>query len=332
MGIASHTYAHWLMKMASMASELLRLGYSTLEDPVRLASALRQRLFERDFASSSGRIKWRDLVASLDFVAKRQLALPETQHVADRELLKAQLTRALSGRSVTHPLRWMIWCSNWFDDLRDLKAAYDRADKHRSTTDALPVHEVASHGPEAWQTTVLDQVRTGAVSMTRGAKLADVSYNTFAAWACALGIEAARRPQKVNADVRQCISIRLLAGEDKANLASEFRLSMETLTRILRTTPGLREARNRSRFERRRIAARQEWHELLASDPCLTTKAARSIAPAAYTWLYRNDREWLKSSSPVLKITTGTNHALQKMKNKVERRSKALRQLLDLST
>ena len=107
---------------------------------------------------------------------------------------------------------------------------------------------------------------------------------------------------------------------------------METLTRILRTTPGLREARNRSRFERRRTAARKEWHELLASDPGLTAKAARSIAPATYTWLYRNDREWLKSSSHALKTSVSTNHAQPKMKNKVERRSTALRQLLDLST
>ena len=40
--------------------------------------------------------------------------------------------------------------------------------------------------------------------------------------------------------------------------------------------------------------ARSAWLQVVAQNPLAGATAVRMLEPAAYAWLYRNDREWLK--------------------------------------
>lgn len=319
----------WLAKLASMGAELVQLEHGTLDDPVRLGLALRHRLIDLSLASPCGRIRWRDIEPSLDLLSKRQLTLPEMQHLADKELLKEQLLRALSGRSVTHPLRWLLWCSVWFNDLHALKASYDQsAPSEEVQPDPTPT-PTTTNGPHAWQGTILSEACAGKISMPRAAQQAGVSYSTFTAWASAQGTEAPHRPQKLTHDIRETIVTRLQLGHEKSDLAIELQLSVETITRVLRTTPGLQAQWHQSRFDLRLAKARNDWNGLRQGEDGLATKAARKVAPATYAWLYRNDRQWLEDSGQACNVASRGNHATQRLTNAQQRRSRAVQQLRD---
>ncbi|WP_137918364.1 TnsD family Tn7-like transposition protein [Hydrogenophaga sp. 2FB] len=320
----------WLIKLAAMGAELVQFERGTLNDPVRLGLALRRRLIDLNLASPSGRIRWRDIEPSLDLLSKRQLTLPEMQHLADKELLKGQLLRALSGRSVTHPLRWLLWCSVWFKDLQALKVSYDESAPTEEVQSApVTTPTTITHGPNAWQATVLSEACAGVISMSRAAQQAGVTYSTFTAWASAQGTEAPHRPQKLTPERREAIVTRLQLGHEKCQLATGLGLSIETITRVLRTTPGLQEQWHHSRFDLRRAAARSDWLGLRQGEDGLTAKAARRVAPATYAWLYRNDRQWLEDSGQACNVASRGNHATQRLTNAQHRRSRAVEQLRD---
>lgn len=327
----------WLAKLASMGAELVQLEHGTLDDPVRLGLALRRRLVDLSLASPCGRIRWRDIEPSLDLLSKRQLTVPEMQHLADKELLKGQLLRTLSGRSVTHPLRWLLWCSVWFNDLHALKASYDQsAPSEEVQPDPTPTPTttititITKNGPHAWQGTILSEACAGKISMSRAAQQAGVSYSTFTAWASAQGTEAPHRPQKLTHDIRETIVTRLQLGHEKSDLATELQLSIETITRVLRTTPGLQAQWHQSRFDLRLAKARNDWNGLRQGEDGLATKAARRVAPATYAWLYRNDRQWLEDSGQACNVASRGNHATQRLTNAQQRRSRAVEQLRDM--
>ncbi len=320
----------WLTKLASMGEELVQLEHSTFHDPVGLGLALRRRLIDLNLASQSGQIRWRDIEPSLDLLSKRQLALPEMQHLADKDLLKGQLLRALSGRSVTHPLRWLLWCSVWFKDLHALMASYDQsAPSEEVQPDPTPTRTPTTNGPHAWQGTILSEACAGKISMSRAAQQAGVSYSTFTAWASAQGTEAPHRPQKLTHEIRETIVTRLQLGHEKSDMATELQLSIETITRVLRTTPGLQVQWHQSRFDLRLAKARNGWNGLRQGENGLATKAARRVAPATYAWLYRNDRQWLEDSGQAFNFANRGNHATQRLTNAQQRRSRAVEQLRD---
>lgn len=319
----------WLAKLASMGAELVQLKHSAFDDPVILSLALRRQLIELNLASPSGRIRWRDIEPTLELLAKRQLALPEMRHLADKELLRSQLIRALSGRSATHPLRWLLWCSVWFNDLHSLKASYGESATREKAQPAPATTATATRGPKAWQVTLLSQACAGEISMSRAAQLAGVSHSTFTAWASARGTEATHRPKKLTPEIRETIVTLLQLGHEKSQLAIEQQLSVETITRVLRTTPGLQEQWHQSRFDLRRATARTDWSGLRQGKEGLTSKAARRVAPATYAWLYRNDRQWLENSGQVFNVASRGNHATQRRANSQQRRSKAVERLRD---
>jgi len=314
----------WLIKLATMSAELVRLDYSTFDDPTRLGIALRRRLIELELANSAGRVRWRHVDPTLEMLAKHQAALPEMQHLADKALLKGQLIRALSGRSATHPLRWLLWCSVWFKDLSALDAAYRDATQEREKLSSLEGPTVSPPIVRgALQARLFSSVGAGETSMTDAARQAGVSYNTIAFWACQHGVEATCRPKKLSPHMRQLMVSGLEQGCEKHQLASDMHMSVETVTRVLRTTPGLQKRWHQARFDLRRATARAEWLRLRQGDQGLSTKAARKLSPATYAWLYRNDLQWLKDSVTTGVTTLRGNHAKQKQLNAQERRKAA---------
>jgi hypothetical protein len=74
------------------------------------------------------------------------------------------------------------------------------------------------------------------------------------------------------------------------------------VTKTLRTEVGLHSAWQTARAANAQQSARKAWLDLLASHGGIGMKLMRAMNPAAYAWLYRNDRAWLSEHSSTVGI------------------------------
>jgi hypothetical protein len=58
-------------------------------------------------------------------------------------------------------------------------------------------------------------------------------------------------------------------------------------------------ARDCARFDLDVDQYRTKWQELVVNNPGASRTRVRALAPAVYSWLYRNDKAWLEESSPI---------------------------------
>ncbi|EJE54421.1 hypothetical protein PMI14_00682 [Acidovorax sp. CF316] len=125
-----------------------------------------------------------------------------------------------------------------------------------------------------------------------------IDPQTAQVWAAKSGIAVQRRPKKLHSDLRKLAIRRLRRGAEKSAVATEVGVSIETISRVLWTEVGLQRAWTEARHERARAQARKVWAKLLNTSSAMGMKWMRTIEPAAYAWLYRNDRSWLIENKP----------------------------------
>lgn len=320
----------WLLKLGALSTALLDCALGQFDDAVRIGQTVRDRLRARGMTHPVGRIRWSMVEPVLTQMAMEMACLPELNHQSDPVLLRNQLLRLLSGRALTHPLRYLLWISTWFDDLADFQRAY--AAVHAATSPVgRSAAEVATilRGPSEQQQQVLLHASRGRISLTSAAKQAGVSYATMAVWASRQAIEPSRRPKKLSSSMWGQMVIELRNGVGKDVVALAFGVSVVTVTRVLRTVPGLQEHWHTVRHEQRRSAARRAWEQIAGLHAYMGIKALRRLQPAAYAWLYRNDRDWLNASASALPKRAAGNHAAKRIENADERMAAALKQLIN---
>lgn len=318
----------WLSRLGNLSCLLMDCRAGDFADPVRIGEAVRRRMKEMGMAYPSGRIHWQAVAPWLNRLASNLASLPGLNQQADSTLLQTQLTRLLGARALTHPLRYLIWIATWFDDLKDFQQEYGRA-----TTGAAKVAGTNSgKGPrrpaielDQAQAQALLAVLQGKISVTAAAKQSGVSYATMAAWASRGAFEPPRRPKKLE-DLSRGLAVRMLyEGANKEEIAHACQVSVVTVTRILRTVPGLQEQWHHIRHERRRTAAREAWKSVSGLHAYLGVKVLRRLEPAAYAWLYRNDGEWLRASLDTVTRVLSSNHATIRIQREDTRMADALR-------
>lgn len=324
------TQVDWLRQLAAQGLVLVGMSPGRFADPVRIAQAFRFRMEGIGMLHASGRVRWREVEPRLLQLATNLACLPEARQDADLGLLRGQLARLLSARSLAHPLRYLTWITAWFDGIDDFEQAYESsgmatdqawatAASPRATCDAATQGQV----PEE----ILTALRDGNLSMTAAARQLEVSYATLAAWACRVAIEPPRRPKKLDATSWSLALGMLRNGAEKQAVADAAKVSVLTVTRILRTVPGLQDEWHRVRHESRRMAAKAAWAKVAALNLHLGVKRLRRLEPAAYAWLYRNDHDWLKASLERVATAHRANHAAVRMERSDARMADVLRKV-----
>lgn len=219
-----------------------------------------------------------------DFAPLSQGEGPAASHVARLVCI---------ARQPTHPL-WHIpliaWLfATWPEFLKAYEAAA-RSRKHQVPEAATRPAPLRAEHPR--RDGFLELVRCSGWSVSRAARCVAVDVGTGLAWAAQAGIRVARRPSRLKSDVRLKMVDRLKDGAPKLSVAHSFGVSIESVTRLLRTEIGLRRAWKHAMERRQADRAREDWaHALQASKG--SVKTARVLAPAAYAWLYRNEPDWL---------------------------------------
>lgn len=318
----------WLFKLGTLCMALLDCPPGRFDDPVRIGLTIRSRLKALGMTQSANRVRWSMVESVLDQMAINMACLPELNHQSDPVLLRNQLLRLLSGRALTHPLRYLGWIATWFDDLNDFQRAYttvDVAAEPEAPSEAKPV--TVRHGLNEQQQQVLLQATEGRISLTAAARQAEVSYATMAVWASRQAIEPSRRPKKLSPSIWEQVATQLRNGADKEAVALAFDVSVVTVTRVLRTIPGLQDQWHLVRHEQRRIIARHTWEEIAGLHAYMGLKSLRRLQPAVYAWLYRNDRDWLNAYARTISRHSAANHAAKRIENADTRMAAGLQKL-----
>lgn len=219
-------------------------------------------------------------------------AIPELQALpASANEARPQIDRwVFSPRGGTHPLRHLslvFWLfPNWASFLQQLE-------RHPPSSNAPTLQGRNPPTPvDPRRAEFLVAVASGN-SVSTSARLCGVAVGTGIAWAAAEGIRTPKRPKSLNAPLMQRIASTLRQGLAKTEVAAMHDVSLQTITRLLRSEPGLRTAWRDAQRDLQRIAARAAWDTAMQAAEGLGVSAARAEAPQAYAWLYRNDREWL---------------------------------------
>ena len=303
--LQSATDADSLQKMSSITLQLMRVSRGTgWLDGAHVVPVLREAIRQRGWMTSNGSLRTIEMVPSYLAWCKKLSGPTEFDSLPScASEAASQVGRLLRPwRTGTHPLRLLVAIGWLFDDTDTFLAAHDRihGPKDGSFTqepsyNVLPLlltttdHEV--------NVQLVAHVRTG-VSATAAANTMGVTVGTAMAWLAQAGVSVTRRPKTLKPEIQLSLKATLLQGLNKATTASTHGVSIQAVTRFLRTEPGLHQAWQGAVFLNRQASAHGSWAALVAADGHLGVKWLRAQEPAIYAWLYRNDRAWLQENLP----------------------------------
>lgn len=297
-----------IQSLSKQVLELVSQASDRIINTSRLHEVYRAELERRSWMTAGGSLRMQAITASyLEHVKQLRVltefeALPETPDEAT-----TQLGRVLrSPRSGTHPLRHLVLINWLFGSAESFWKAYQAV---LAPSETLPLgpflhderHTKDSKDPRHDQLVVL--LTDQKLSMRMAAKTLGIDVGTAMAWAAQAGLAASRRPKKLMGDRRKHAIAQLRKGADKEVVAADAEVSVVTITKLLLSEAGLHAAWQQARHQKARASARSAWEKLANTYRRLGVKFMRSLDPAAYSWLYRNDRAWLDAHKPERQIS-----------------------------
>lgn len=264
-----------------------------------LVAAYRFALAQRGWLTARGSLRMTEIAEDFTHYVSRLRGIPELQALPSSiHEARTQLGRLLRPtRSGTHPIRHFVLIDWLFGDAQSFLDAYKR---YAAAVDAMPEQTAipeTANAPPVPPIEIREWLAAG-MSLRAIARQLNVDVGTVMVWATKLGLSFGRRPKVLTPKKRQALVRCLMKGMDKAEAAQRHGISEVTVTRVLRTEPGLQSAWHQSRYNNAQSQARARWHSVVADHGQFGTKYLRGLEPAAYAWLYRNDRAWLQQSLP----------------------------------
>lgn len=242
---------------------------------------------------------------------KHLRVLPEFEALpATVEEAITQLGRMLRPpRSGTHPLRHLVLINWLFGSAESFRKAYESAlapSEMLSPSPFLHEEQPAQDLKDPRHDQLVGLLADQKLSMRMAAKTLGIDIGTAMAWAAQAGLSASRRPKKLIGERRKHAIAQLRKGADKDVVASSAEVSVVTITKLLLSEVGLHAAWQEARHLKARTSARSGWEKLVRTHGGLGVKFLRSLDPATYAWLYRNDRAWLDAHKPDRQLATTT--------------------------
>jgi transposase len=185
-----------------------------------------------------------------------------------------------------------------FDNSADFIHQYDTfTEQSEEETNPSPQKE---HKPDnrrrVFRTLVVDH----KLSLRAAGDRVGVTATTAVQWAIQDGIPYTHRTKYVTDEKRRIAQRMLRKGLPKKTVADAIGCSMTTITRILSANPRLRDVRCRSILSALRAEKRREFLRRISENPGVPIKVLRKAPGSGYSWLYRNDRNWLRENLPTL--------------------------------
>jgi hypothetical protein len=135
------------------------------------------------------------------------------------------------------------------------------------------------------------------LTTSAAAKIVGVDVKTAQVWSSRAGGDPKKRPKKLRGQVELTAKTMLQLGAEKQTVMKSLNLSEPTINTMLGIHPILRDQWQLTRKSTALAFARACLEKTGGSFPMASTKVCRILEPAAYAFLYRNDRQWLMSFS-----------------------------------
>lgn len=264
-----------------------------------LQEAFRLRLNELGLVTRAGNVRVKEVAG--DFAEHCRLlrgvpelaALPASVDEAAAEI--GRLVRPL--RSGTHPIRLLTLSSWLFHDATELRLAIETSCEKGASEERHM--DAAAPGDTSRRDEFLKLLGNG-MTVRQASDVLGIAANTGIAWASTAGIVVTPRPKVLKPDVRAQLALLLRKGCERATAAQACGVSPATVDRLFQKEPQLHAAWRAARHAGAQLKARTAW---LRATNAGGIKLARNLEPAAYAWLYRNDRPWLNESCTTLAQT-----------------------------
>jgi hypothetical protein len=265
---------------------------------------MREQINQKGWLTPSGNLRMTELTPSYFNWCHELRGPAELQSLpASEPEAAAQIARLLSPwRTGTHPIRVLVALSWLFKDANSFLSTYDKV--HASNIPLKPPDDLHSDtvpmdvsDREICKSSLVAFIKNG-MSATAAAKETGVDVGTAMAWAAQAGIQIPRRPKTLTTAIQTALRRDLIQGAEKVVAASTQSLSVQAVTRFLRTEPGLYQTWQDARARNALIRARTAWSSAAATHGHLGVKLLRAMDPAIYAWLYRNDQAWLQDHLP----------------------------------
>jgi transposase len=302
--------------VAESTLALLAMPRGFVIEPNRFARACLSRLIDQRLAAPNGRLRPKLIGPELAGFLGGFVALPERDAicVGDSAALYSLRRLLQSGERFQHPLRCILTALWLFGTWREFMVTY------MSITDLpFPTADVSSsvaldaarkpgrveQDEQAFLHLVCDQ----GLTIRSATKMVGIDVQTGLNWAARARILIRRRPKKLDPAARKRVISALRRGASKQSAADLADISIVTVTRILCSEPGLRDAWRQMSDSHHLASARSQLLRAVNARPGAGIKEVRSSAPAAYAWLYRNDRAWLDTQVTTLPRKVRGNHS-----------------------
>lgn len=251
-----------LHAMASSANQLAALGFSRSLEPILVSEVYKEQI--RKVNAGQSFLPTQSIIEEfLAFTAQLKPFPPYQElpnNTASAQSFLCPLLRPPRGHC--HPLKHLVLITWLFGDFTNFLGAYDEIDfSARKPSNSDISNAVSTQRPS----TDITLLRRGAL-----------------------------RPKVLKPSIRSQLTNLLKEGAPKAELCSQFEITVSTINKLLRSDPSLKAAWKSRQHEQSLAEHRKTtWLSLCMESPNDNPKSLRLRDPRTYAWLYRNDRVWL---------------------------------------
>lgn len=259
-----------LHNLAMAALDLAAIGASRAFQPAVVRSVYQKALMERGFSSLNSSAAAADLTQHTSLLQPFYplTALPTT--VENAAAFLDQFIRRPRGH--LHPIKHLVIINWLFGKFSCFFEAYNLEQTATKCPTIEPQQQVELSNP-------LAQIKPPQT--------------------CKL------KPKVLKPRVRSEILHLLEIGTSKEQIYTQFNITPSTVNKLLRSEPHIKQAWEQATKSFKNLSIRMQWRSLIKDNCNISPKAARSINPKLYAWLYRNDKAWLLQENK--KLNSGRN-------------------------
>lgn len=285
----------FLLKLAQITVDLT--DQSTSLDKIGLRQTCLGRLQQRNWLLESGRANLGSIRAAFLLEAVGVSDLPglgfiEAVNKADGGFLGQMLRK---DRARKHPVKTLMLIAFLFESAEDFLHSYQH--QPPGTDDGLQYPNLAE---DPRRKELANLLRQEALTVSAAARRLAIPPDKAMYWARKDNLPYQRRPRLLDQAKASLLERALLDGLDTHTASSRTGLPLATVRRYLDTHDEVRLAWNTARREQKRNHYREQFIQVLASNPGASLSQLQSRLGSAFSWLRRHDQQWLASRLPML--------------------------------
>lgn len=286
-----------LVRLAEFSTQLAACCPGAF-DPTRLARCYQMGLRGRGLATASGSLRLKSLI---DETRRRYKGIEDIQGFEALQAVTPDwpgLVGAITRKSPrhAHPLKHLLVIALIFETWSEFIDAYETAGNDESIVDTGP--SIPCKRSSAAELRVL--VMREGLSVTAAAKKLGMSTTTATQIAKREAIPFRPRPKCLRGPLVRLARTHLQRGAAVKQVSETIGISVASLNRLLATDTMLNQAWQTSAFLVHRNQSRTAFLAVVERCGEASLKAVRKMPGNSYMWLYRHDRDWLRSQIPSL--------------------------------